>query len=85
MKRGLIIGLIIACAIFGTAWGETITILYTNDLHTRLNRLSGLATQIERIRAEAAGPVLLFDSGDTWQDYRLPVYAVWGPIGWSSG
>lgn len=78
MKRGVFFGLISALAVFGAVWGETLTILYTNDLHTRLGRLPGLAVEIERIRATAAGPVLLFDSGDTWQDYRIPIYAVWG-------
>ena len=72
------LGLIIVLALSGTALGETVTILYTNDLHARVEQLSGLSQAIERNRAEAPGPVLLFDSGDTWQDYRIPIYAVWG-------
>ncbi len=78
MNRGAVFGLILVLTVFGTVFGETITILYTNDLHTRLSRLPGIAAQVERIRATAAGPVLLFDVGDTWQDYRIPIYAVWG-------
>ncbi len=78
MKRGAFFGLVLVLAVFGAVWGERLTILYTNDLHTRLGRLLGLAAEIERIRAAAVGPVLLFDSGDTWQDYRVPIYAVWG-------
>ncbi len=78
MNRGAVFGLILVLTIFGTVFGETVTILYTNDLHTRLSRLAGIAAQVERIRATAAGPVLLFDVGDTWQDYRVPIYAVWG-------
>ncbi len=78
MKRGFLFGMILISTILGSVWGETLTILYTNDIHTRLGRLPGLAARIEEVRASAPGPVLLFDSGDTWQDYRVPIYAVWG-------
>ena len=53
------------------------TILYTNDIHNRLGSLASLSALIERERVNDA-PVLLFDSGDTWQDFRVPLYAVWG-------
>jgi 2',3'-cyclic-nucleotide 2'-phosphodiesterase (5'-nucleotidase family) len=54
-----------------------LTLLYTNDLHARLERFGGLA---ERIAAERATgvPLLLLDAGDAWQDFRVPVLAVWG-------
>jgi 5'-nucleotidase len=59
------------------ASGETLRILYTNDLHARLDRLAS----IERIVGDARGgpePVLVLDAGDAWQDFRIPVYSVWG-------
>lgn len=54
-----------------------LTILYTNDLHMRFERLESLSELIANERA-AAQRVLLFDAGDTWQDFRVPLYAVWG-------
>jgi len=57
--------------------GSSLTILYTNDIHDRLAPLASLGELIEEERA-SGGPVLLFDSGDTWQDFRVPLYAVWG-------
>ncbi len=74
----IFISLLIVIAVAGTGLGETVTILYTNDIHTRVEQLPGLSAAIEDERAAASGPVLLFDSGDTWQDYRVPIYAVWG-------
>ena len=62
----------------------SLTILYTNDIHDRLAPLASLGELIEEERA-SGGPVLLFDSGDTWQDFRVPLYAVWGAdemVGW---
>ena len=56
---------------------SSLTILYTNDIHDRLAPLASLGELIEEERASGA-PVLLFDSGDTWQDFRVPLYAVWG-------
>ena len=55
----------------------SLTILYTNDIHDRLGSLASLGELIEEERATGS-PVLLFDSGDTWQDFRVPLYAVWG-------
>ena len=58
-------------------FASSLTILYTNDIHNRLGSLVGLSELIEQERSNN-GPVLLFDSGDTWQDFRVPLYAVWG-------
>jgi 2',3'-cyclic-nucleotide 2'-phosphodiesterase (5'-nucleotidase family) len=54
-----------------------LTLLYTNDLHVRLDRLGALERLIdeERSRTDA---LLLLDAGDTWQDFRTPLAAVWG-------
>jgi 5'-nucleotidase/UDP-sugar diphosphatase len=54
-----------------------VTILYTNDVHVRLDRLDSLAALIEEERANS-GLVLLLDAGDAWQDFRRPLPAVWG-------
>ncbi len=78
MTRGFVLALIIVALTTAVAAGTTVTILYTNDLHARVEQLAGLSAAIAQARAAAPGPVLLFDSGDTWQDYRVPIYAVWG-------
>lgn len=54
-----------------------VRIVYTNDLHARLERLASAAEVIAAARA-AGDPVLLLDGGDAWQDFRVLVYAVWG-------
>ena len=54
-----------------------ITILYTNDMHVRLDRLASIAGIIAAER-ESGLPVLLFDAGDTWQDHRQLIPNVWG-------
>ena len=54
-----------------------LTILYTNDLHLRLERLASIERLIAEERA-AGAPILLVDGGDTWQDFRRPLPAVWG-------
>jgi len=59
------------------ASASSLTILYTNDIHDRLGSLAGLSKLIEQERS-IGSPVLLFDSGVTWQDFRAPLYAVWG-------
>jgi len=56
---------------------SSLTILYTNDVHSRLDRLEGLATLIAEERSQA-DDLLLFDVGDAWHDFRVPLYAVWG-------
>jgi 2',3'-cyclic-nucleotide 2'-phosphodiesterase (5'-nucleotidase family) len=69
-------------AVYLIVWGASagafsLTILYTNDLHVRLTRLECLGRLIEEERA-SADAVLLLDAGDAWQDFRVPLYAVWG-------
>jgi len=54
-----------------------LTILYTNDLHLRFERLEALETTIAAQRAEAPG-LLLLDAGDTWHDFRRPTTMVSG-------
>lgn len=74
----LVIGIGMALLLgVGPAPASSLTVLYTNDLHTRLGQLEGLSELIEGERAKGH-PVLLFDAGDTWQDFRVPLYAVWG-------
>ncbi len=71
---------IVVCLLLVTSLGvsaSSLTILYTNDIHNRLGSLAGLGELIEQERS-TGNPVLLFDSGDTWQDFRVPLYAVWG-------
>ena len=71
---------ILAAALWIVSFGGVsapLTILYTNDLHLRFERLAS----IERLIAEERGagaPILLVDAGDTWQDFRRPLPAVWG-------
>lgn len=68
----------LALAVAGCAAPATeVTILYTNDLHLRLSRLESIAALVAAERARSSG-VLLLDAGDTWQDYRIPLFAVWG-------
>ncbi|MEW5825783.1 MAG: metallophosphatase [Candidatus Bipolaricaulota bacterium] len=54
-----------------------LTILYTNDLHARQERLASLERLLDAERA-ADPDVLLVDGGDALQDFRIPTYAVWG-------
>lgn len=59
------------------ARADTVRILYTNDLHLRLGRLASIEREIAAAR-ESGDSVLLLDAGDTWQDFRVPLYATWG-------
>ena len=73
-KLAVMLGLVLVALPVAAA---PLTILYTNDLHLRFERLDSL----ERIIAEQrqnAGALLLLDAGDTWQDFRQPIAAVWG-------
>jgi 2',3'-cyclic-nucleotide 2'-phosphodiesterase (5'-nucleotidase family) len=70
-------GLLLLFAISLAANAFPMTVLYTNDLHVRLDRLDALAAAITQERI-AGDPVLLFDAGDTWHDYRMPTTTVWG-------
>jgi len=54
-----------------------LTILYTNDLHLRFERLDALERLIAEQRDEV-GDLLLVDAGDAWHDFRRPTTAVWG-------
>jgi len=69
------VALVFVIQVLGSA--VPLTLLYTNDLHARLERFDGLA---ERIAAERSTgtPILLLDAGDAWQDFRVPMLAVWG-------
>ena len=76
IRQGLLVTLLVALAC-ASAVAFPITILYTNDLHVRLDRFDSLATHIAAER-EIGVPVLLFDAGDAWQDHRQPFPNVWG-------
>ncbi len=65
-------------AIFASAgFAAELTILYTNDLHLRFGRLDAIERLIAAERA-TGNPLLLLDAGDTFQDFRTPLTAVWG-------
>jgi 5'-nucleotidase len=75
--RRIAVAVLALCVAAAGCVAAPLTILYTNDLHLRFGRLDS----IERlIAAERSGdvPVLLFDAGDAWQDFRTPLAAVWG-------
>lgn len=75
MKRALPLALLLFIGLVCEA--APLQILYTNDIHLRLDRMASLAALIESARGEGY-PTLLFDAGDAWQDFRNPIYAVWG-------
>jgi 2',3'-cyclic-nucleotide 2'-phosphodiesterase (5'-nucleotidase family) len=75
--RRLALAAILAAAVFLAAAGETLRVVYTNDLHARLERFSSIGERIAAAR-QTGDAVLLVDAGDTWQDFRVPVYAFWG-------
>ena len=77
MRGSVILGALVLLLWGVYASSSQLEILYTNDIHSRLDRLESLAGLIEKERG-MEGPVLLFDVGDTWQDFRVPIYAVWG-------
>lgn len=54
-----------------------LTIIYTNDLHLRFDRLGTIEAAIAAERA-TGNPVLVLDAGDAWHDFRRPIDAVWG-------
>ena len=76
IRQGLLVTLLVALAC-ASATAFPITVLYTNDLHVRLDRFQSLATRIAS-EHETGVPVLLFDAGDAWQDHRQPLPNVWG-------
>ncbi len=67
--------LMLATTVLGSA--TVVTVLYTNDLHARLDRLEALSRGLDEERIQD-GSILLFDAGDAWHDYRRPIYSVWG-------
>lgn len=69
--------LLIACLACVGVQALPLTVLYTNDLHVRLDRFSALADAVATER-DVGEPVLLFDAGDTWQDHRQGITNVWG-------
>ncbi len=76
MKRALLLPLLLF--LLGTiADARPVQILYTNDLHLRFSRMASLASLVESAR-EDGYPTILLDAGDAWQDFRNPIYAVWG-------
>jgi len=77
LTRAIIIVCLILILVGIGLSAASLTILYTNDIHSRVSSLEGLAQLIEGEQAED-GSLLLFDVGDTWQDFRVPLYAVWG-------
>jgi 5'-nucleotidase len=77
VARGALLALAVVVALATPAHSETLRILYTNDLHLRFERLPALERLIAAERTQS-DPVLLVDAGDAWQDFRVPLYAVWG-------
>lgn len=77
MRRLALLLAVSLCLWSGRGVSSSLTILYTNDLHVRLGRLESVAELVEQERSKDH-PVLLLDAGDTWEDTRVPLYAVWG-------
>jgi 2',3'-cyclic-nucleotide 2'-phosphodiesterase (5'-nucleotidase family) len=75
--RRLALAAILAAVLSLAAAGETLRVVYTNDLHARLDRLASIGEWIAAAR-EIGDPVLVVDAGDAWQDFRVPLYAFWG-------
>ena len=77
MRRVTVVG-ILGLLLVGVGAGATpLTILYTNDLHLRFERLDALERLIAEQRDEV-GDLLLVDAGDAWHDFRRPTTAVCG-------
>jgi len=77
VTRGALLALVVAVILATPAHSESLRILYTNDLHLRFERLPALERLIAAERTQGDS-VLLVDAGDAWQDFRVPLYAVWG-------
>ena len=87
MIRKALVSIMLAILVCATAISFPVTVLYTNDLHVRLDRFDSLSAAISAER-EGEVPVLLFDAGDTWQDHRQPITNVWGyreTMAWLNG
>lgn len=82
-----VLALLTAFFLSVVASATSLTILYTNDIHNRLESLDYLGELIQQERSRR-DTVLLFDCGDTWHDFRIPIYAVWGSgkmVNWMNG
>jgi 2',3'-cyclic-nucleotide 2'-phosphodiesterase (5'-nucleotidase family) len=77
VTRRVLVALVLVAALAVPVCGQRLRIVYTNDLHARLERLASVGERIAEVR-ESGDPVLLVDAGDAWQDFRVPLYAVWG-------
>jgi len=75
--RQVLLATLLATVAFASASAFPMTVLYTNDLHVRLDRFDSLGAAISAER-DAGSLVLLFDAGDIWQDHRQPIPNVWG-------
>ncbi len=70
MTRRAIVLVCLLLAVAAPGSAVRLRILYTNDLHARLDRLASIEEVIASARA-IGDPVLLVDAGDAWQDFRL--------------
>ena len=77
MRRRALFAVVIVTALASVVLGTDLTILYTNDLHARLDRFPEMERLIAEARADGRH-VLLFDAGDAWQDHRFLLTNVWG-------
>ncbi|MEE8566292.1 MAG: hypothetical protein V3S76_00915, partial [Candidatus Bipolaricaulota bacterium] len=73
MTRALAIFFLTILLFTSNIFATSLTILYTNDIHSRLERLESLSSLIAQERAKSDS-VLLFDVGDAWHDFRVPIY-----------
>ena len=76
VRRALVLGGALLIVGIGCI-SSPLVILYTNDLHLRFERLASIGRLIAEERAGDISTLLL-DAGDTWQDFRRPLPAVWG-------
>ncbi len=77
MKRVTCLTIVLLAVVEWASMAFPLTILYTNDLHVRMDRYEGLSAAIAAERGSEAN-VLLLDAGDTWQDHRRLISNVWG-------
>jgi 2',3'-cyclic-nucleotide 2'-phosphodiesterase (5'-nucleotidase family) len=77
MIRHVMRAVVLSACGCAAAMAFPLTILYTADLHVRLDRAASLSGAILAER-ESGAEVLLLDAGDAWHDYRTPISSVWG-------
>jgi 2',3'-cyclic-nucleotide 2'-phosphodiesterase (5'-nucleotidase family) len=75
--RRCLLAAALAAALAFPLQAERLRIVYTNDIHLRLERLASIEAIVAAAR-ETGDSVLLLDAGDAWQDFRVPLYAAWG-------